>query len=158
MVPPDPDKDSETMTIITQSAEETRQLGFRLAGRLAAGDCLALIGELGAGKTTLVQGLARGLGVEGPVRSPSFLLVQEYAGRIPLYHVDAYRLQSAEELREIGFEEYLEAGGVVVVEWADRVAPLLPPGCLRVTLEVLDRRRRQITITVEGPAVARKAA
>ncbi len=99
---------------------ETRELGGRLATVLRPGDVLLLVGELGAGKTCFVQGLARGLGVAEQVTSPTFTLLREYQGRLPLYHLDAYRLEGPGDLFDIGVEEYLEGEGVLVVEWGDR--------------------------------------
>lgn len=139
--------------VITRSPEETMALGERLARELSPGDCLALVGELGAGKTTLIKGLARGLGLpeaEAEVLSPSFILVREYrGGRLPLYHIDAYRISRAEELGEIGLEEYLwSEEGVAAVEWADRLRGrgLIPPGCITLKLEILSESERRITI------------
>ncbi|MGQ9478202.1 MAG: tRNA (adenosine(37)-N6)-threonylcarbamoyltransferase complex ATPase subunit type 1 TsaE, partial [Candidatus Bipolaricaulia bacterium] len=125
--------------IITNSPEETTALGERLAQELKPGACLALVGELGAGKTTLIKGLARGLGIaEDEVLSPTFVLIREYrTGRLPLFHVDAYRITKAEELQEIGLEEYLLSEGITVIEWADRVPQAIPRGCLEVRLEIL---------------------
>lgn len=111
----------------TYSPAETERLGQRLAALLVPGDVLALHGDLGAGKTHLVRGLCAGLGLDPEqVSSPTFTLVQEYAGRVPVYHFDAYRLRHADELLELGFDEYVEAGGICVVEWPERVAVLLP--------------------------------
>lgn len=134
---------------ISGSPEETIELGERLSRGLRLGDCLALIGELGAGKTTLVKGLARGLGIaEDEVRSPTFILIREYrAGRLPLFHVDAYRIARAEELVEIGLEEYLLSDeGVTVIEWADRVSSIIPPGCIRIDLKIISEGERRISI------------
>lgn len=133
---------------ITKGPEETVALGERLARELRPGACLALVGELGAGKTTLIKGLARGLGIpEEEVLSPSFVLVREYRqGRLPLFHVDAYRLTKPEELGEIGLEEYLLSDGITVIEWADRVPQAILPSCLKVKLEILSENERRISI------------
>lgn len=114
---------------------------------------VALEGELGAGKTCLVQGLARGLGVpqERNVRSPSFTLINEHPGRVRLYHVDLYRIQDAAELGELGLEEYFDAGGVAAVEWLDRFPELKPPDRIEVRLEVRGPRRRAVTLLATGP-------
>lgn len=133
--------------VVTRSAEETFQLGVQLAGRLQPGACLVLVGDLGAGKTTLTQGVAKGLGVTVPVTSPSYLIVQEYPGRIPLFHVDAYRLNGVEDLVEIGFDDYLSGDGVVVVEWGDKVADALPKTSQWITFEVRQDRSRNITLS-----------
>jgi len=132
---------------VTRGADETRALGERLGRTLAAGDTVALVGELGAGKTSFVQGLARGLGVGGNVSSPTFTIVKEHDdGRIPLFHVDFYRLEHAGELAAIGFDDYFERGGVVVVEWADRFPGALPPGRIGVRIEIVDADTRRFHI------------
>jgi tRNA threonylcarbamoyladenosine biosynthesis protein TsaE len=107
--------------LLTYAPEDTAELGRKLGGLLLAGDLICLIGELGAGKTSFAQGVARGLGVEGQVRSPSFTLIHEYYGRLPLYHLDLYRLNDPSELEDLGYEEYFYGDGVALVEWADRV-------------------------------------
>jgi len=133
--------------LITESAEETRAWGRKLAGRLRPGDCLLLIGELGAGKTTLVQGLAEGLGINPrEVISPTFVLIREYDGRIPLYHIDAYRVQSPQELLEVGIEEYFRRGGIVVIEWGEKVRAIAPSEAIKVHFEILERDRRRIRL------------
>src|SRR5215475_5424614 len=104
----------------SKSRDDTMRLGEVIGRQLHAGDVVGLAGELGAGKTAFVQGLALGLGVAGAVKSPSFTIVNEHAGPIPLFHVDFYRLEHAAELINIGFDDYFARGGVVVVEWADR--------------------------------------
>ena len=136
----------------TDSAEETVELGKRLALRFEVGDCIALVGELGAGKTVLVRGLAVGLGVadERLVSSPTYVLVQEYAGRVRLYHVDLYRLTAAEdELADLGIEEML-ADGVVVIEWADRAAGTLPRPHWLITIQPTGKASRQFTLERVG--------
>ncbi|HHW55385.1 MAG: tRNA (adenosine(37)-N6)-threonylcarbamoyltransferase complex ATPase subunit type 1 TsaE [bacterium] len=123
------------MKVITNSPAETRRLGEKLGKLLAPGDLIALTGELGAGKTLLVQGIAAGMGIEATVTSPTFLIIKEYPGKIPLYHMDAYRLAGPEELLALGYEEYFFGQGVTVIEWADLVLDLLPPAYLRIDLE-----------------------
>ena len=125
-------------TFLLRNLAETRQWGEALGARLQPGQVVALIGDLGAGKTTLTQAIARGLGVTAPVTSPTFTLIHEYAGRIALFHFDAYRLERPGEMADLGFDEYLEREGVVVVEWADRVLPLLPVEHLTLTLEIVE--------------------
>ena len=133
--------------VITEGPEETVRLGEELAHMLRPGDVVALVGELGSGKTTLVKGIAQGLFVKEPVISPSFLLARSYRGRMPLHHLDAYRVNSPEELVEVGLLELLPPEeGITVVEWADRVAELIPPGSLWIHLEHLDGDRRKLTL------------
>lgn len=138
-----------------QTAADTRAIGAALAELLQPGDALALTGELGAGKTTLVQGIARGLGYAGAVVSPTFTLVREYRGRLRLYHVDVYRLERVQDVIELGFEEMLDGDGVLVVEWGDAVEQLLPPEHLLVELTVPgpDERRR-LSLSGIGPSWA----
>jgi len=114
----------------------TRAAGAALGGVLRAGDAVALVGDLGAGKTTFVQGVAAGAGVSAPVTSPSFALIQEYPARVPLVHADLYRIDRARELDEIGLDEHVRAGAAaVLVEWADRF-PVLPRDHLRIALTI----------------------
>jgi len=118
------------------TAEDTRAIGEAMAPLVEPGDAFALTGELGAGKTTLVQGLARGLGFDGPVLSPTFTLVREYAtGHLPIVHADVYRLDRVQDVVDLGLEESAE-GGVLLVEWGDAVEALLPAGHLVVELTV----------------------
>jgi tRNA threonylcarbamoyladenosine biosynthesis protein TsaE len=138
------------MKVVSRSAQETQALGARLGLRLGSGDVVACIGPLGAGKTCFLQGLARGLGVTTDVTSPTFVLVNQYRGRLPVYHVDAYRTGSLTELVDLGLEEMLHGEGVTVVEWADKLLPLLPSRTITVTIEGLGDEPRQIELT--GPA------
>ena len=131
---------------VTTSPEETQALGARLGERLGPGDVVACIGELGAGKTCFLQGLCRGLGVDGAVTSPTFVLVNQYRGRLPVQHVDAYRTGSLAELVDIGIEEMLHGAGVTIVEWADKLRPLLPPRTITVTITGLGDEPRRIAI------------
>ena len=122
------------VTRITHSAAETGRLGCWLGQRLRPGDFVALVGDLGAGKTHLSGGILQGLGVERTGGSPTFTLLWEYEGRLPVYHWDVYRLHSPEDLEDLGYEEYFFGGGVNVVEWADRIEPLWPDEYLRIDL------------------------
>ena len=133
-----------TQRRLTVQAEETRALGARLGRWARAGDVVVCRGALGAGKTTFVQGFANGLGVRGDayVRSPTFALVHAYHGRLPLYHFDFYRLSSHAEVQDIGFEEYLDAGGVVLIEWGDKFPEILPPMRLEMSICIADSDRR----------------
>ena len=135
----------------TNSPAETRALGFRLSAKLRSGDVLLLLGDLGAGKSELTRGIARGLGVTSPVASPSFTILNVYdEGRIPLYHFDWYRLNSAEELFEMGMDEYLGGDGVAVVEWPSRCPEAVPEKYLEVRIDPLDDCAREIALIPRG--------
>ena len=140
------------MEHVTNGPEETEALGEMLAGRLEPGTVIAFTGDLGAGKTAFVRGLARGLGIAERVTSPTFTIVNEYeGGRLPLFHFDMYRLGSADELFDIGWEDYLARGGVCAVEWSENVSDALEEGCLRVDIR-RGERDDQRRITIEGGA------
>jgi tRNA threonylcarbamoyladenosine biosynthesis protein TsaE len=130
----------------SRSPEATEAVGAQLAESLEPGDVVALTGELGAGKTCFTQGLARGLGVAGHAVSPTFALVHEYRGRVPVHHVDAYRTSSLTEVLDLGLEELFDGEGVTVVEWADKLSPLLPPRTIHVHIEGVGDEPRVITI------------
>jgi len=133
--------------IETHSVADTIAFGERLATELQPGDVLALTGDLGAGKTCLVKGIARGLGIAQEVTSPTFTLIHEYrGGRLPLNHVDLYRLDNVEAAVGIGIEEYLGGDGVTVIEWAERIAPLLPATTRRIAITLLDENARRIEV------------
>jgi tRNA threonylcarbamoyladenosine biosynthesis protein TsaE len=137
-------------TTATHSAGETQALGARLAKRLAAGDVLWLSGDLGAGKTTFSQGLGRGLGVKAPVNSPTFVLIREYAARLPLYHIDLYRLDNPRDIVTLGLNDYLDGDGVCVVEWAERLVESgIWPG-LHVRIEPRGETGRQFYFVASG--------
>lgn len=141
------------LTRQTHSADETRALARRLGLALRAGDVLCLQGDLGAGKTTWTQGLARGLGVPDgdPVNSPTFMLLAEHRhGRVPLFHFDMYRLDSSAGLYDLAFDEYLDGEGVVVIEWADRIADALPEERLDIALVAETSDSRTIMFTPHG--------
>ena len=124
------------MVIETNSPQETRDVGERLAREAKPGDVYTLIGDLGTGKTVFTQGIARGLSIEEPISSPTFTIVQEYdSGRLPFYHFDVYRIGDLEEMEEIGFEDYLYGDGLCLVEWADLVEELLPERRTRICIE-----------------------
>ena len=140
------------MDYLSNSVEETEALGAELAVRLEPGDVVAFTGDLGAGKTAFVRGLARGLGIPDRVTSPTFTIVNEYEGPIPLFHFDMYRLEDADALFDIGWEDYLGRGGVCAVEWSEIVRDALEPGCIRVDLRRGERDgQRRITVTEEEP-------
>lgn len=132
--------------LTSRSPAETQALGERLGARLERGAVVACTGELGAGKTCFLQGLARGLGVTSDVTSPTFVLINQYRGRLPVYHLDAYRTGSLTELVDLGLEEMLDGDGVTVIEWADKLRPLLPPRTIRVHLSGLGDEPREIVI------------
>jgi tRNA threonylcarbamoyladenosine biosynthesis protein TsaE len=140
----------------TRAPEETRKLGEALAGLLVPGDVVSLTGDLGAGKTCLVQGVARGLGIEEPVASPTFVLVREYrGGHLPVYHLDVYRLDRLQEVIDLGFEDLLDPEGVVFVEWGSVIDALLPDSFLEVELTVPgEDDDRQLSVAARGPAWA----
>jgi tRNA threonylcarbamoyladenosine biosynthesis protein TsaE len=139
------------MRTITKSAAETRALGERIAARLQPGDVLLLEGGLGAGKSELTRGIAKGLGVTETVTSPSFTILNVYdSGRCPLYHFDWYRLESAEELYELGMDEYLGGDGIAAVEWPDMCPEAVPEDCLEITLEPAGEETRHILLRPRG--------
>ena len=131
----------------THSEMETEQVGERLARILRAGDVIAMSGDLGAGKTVFIRGLARGLGVTARVTSPTYTVVNEYEGTLPLFHFDMYRLSGADELYDIGWDDYLKRGGVCAVEWSERASGLLPEDCIFVDITTQDEAARRIEIT-----------
>jgi tRNA threonylcarbamoyladenosine biosynthesis protein TsaE len=150
---PDPSGGPTTagsVDVVSHSAAQTQRLGAHLGALLAAGDVLLLEGGLGAGKTVFAQGIAQGLGVEDPVTSPTFVLVHEYEGRVPLYHADLYRLGGAAEATTIGLEEYLWGDGVTLIEWPDRALSLVPPDHLVITLRPISDTKRSIRLTPHG--------
>ena len=135
-------------TIDLPDLAATEAFGLRLGGFLFPGAVVALTGPLGAGKTHLARAVAAGLGVPDPrvVTSPTFVLIQEYAGRLPVYHFDAYRLRGESDLADLGVHEYFEGDGVCLVEWADRVAGLLPSERLHVALAVVGEMARRAVV------------
>ena len=134
------------MTVITNSELETEAQGESLAQTLTPGAVIALTGGLGAGKTAFVRGLARGLGVTGRVTSPTFTIVNEYDGQIPLFHFDMYRINDENELFEIGWDDYLDRGGVIAVEWSENITELLPKNSILVKIRKSGDFTREIDI------------
>ncbi|MQF48609.1 tRNA (adenosine(37)-N6)-threonylcarbamoyltransferase complex ATPase subunit type 1 TsaE [SAR202 cluster bacterium AC-647-N09_OGT_505m] len=134
----------------SNSPGETRRIGASLGRHAEYGDVLLLCGDLGAGKTCLTQGIARGLGIEGYVRSPTFVLVSIHRGRLALYHIDIYRLENLAEVLDLGLEEYLEGDGVSVIEWADKALEAFPQSCLLVTMVVDGEKERLIRLEPLG--------
>ncbi len=137
--------------IISNNPLTTIKLGKRLGILLTAGDVIALTGELGSGKTTFTKGIASGLGIdEDRVKSPSFVLIKEYHGRIPLYHFDLYRLNDLDSIRATGYEEYLYGDGAAVIEWAERLNGLLPKEYLHAEFSIKDDGNRTLRFTPYG--------
>ncbi len=139
--------------ITSTSVDDTLAIGNRLGTAVQPNDVIALTGPLGAGKTHLAKGIAAGLQVDDTrvVNSPTFVLINEYAGRLHMYHVDAYRLAGSAELAALGFEDMCDAGGLVVVEWADKIQDLLPADSLSIELAVTGENSRQLLLTPGGP-------
>ncbi len=137
--------------ITTRSPEETEQVAAELAAALRGGAVIALYGDLGAGKTCFIRGLARGLGVTRIVHSPTFTLINEYAGRLTLFHMDLYRIRDADEALDFGLDDYIFGDGLCAIEWAEKVETLLPPHTIRVTLKMFgDENTRQVEIADSG--------
>jgi tRNA threonylcarbamoyladenosine biosynthesis protein TsaE len=134
--------------MISASIEETVLAGEKLAKKLKKGDCVALVGDLGSGKTVLTKGIAKGLGVKNAryVNSPTFVIIKEYKGKMPLYHFDLYRLDHQTSFDEMNYDEYFYGDGVTVIEWADKIRELLPKKCIEVRLAVAGENRRKIEI------------
>ena len=138
-------------SVITTNPEQTWQVGKTLGSYLGPGDTVCLYGDLGSGKTNLAFGIARGLNVQDQyITSPTFTFVNEYQGRIPLYHIDLYRLTEPEELEHIGFREYIDREGATVIEWAEKAEHELPQDRLSVFLAIVDEKTREIGFLAEG--------
>jgi tRNA threonylcarbamoyladenosine biosynthesis protein TsaE len=147
---------TDRLTVAVANLAETDRFGRRLAGLLFPGAVVSLVGPLGAGKTHLVRAVAGGLGIPDSrvVSSPTFVLIQEYAARLPIYHFDAYRLRSPRDFAELGVHEYFAGDGVCLVEWGDRVEEILPAEYLRVTLTITGETSRQLTVNGVGERYA----
>ena len=146
------------MSTLLKSPEATRRFGVALGRQLQAQDVVALVGEMGAGKTTFVQGIARGLGVPaGTVVSPSFVLIREYHGKLPLYHADLFRLERMPEAQTVGLEEYYEADGVTVIEWANRLPGVLPEEFLEIRFDLVNPTTRKLTFLPHGARYEKRA-
>jgi tRNA threonylcarbamoyladenosine biosynthesis protein TsaE len=141
------------VTLDVPDLAATEAFGRRLGALLFPGAVVALVGPLGAGKTHLTRAIAEGLGVRNPaaVTSPTFVLIQEYPARLPVYHFDAYRLSGPREFAELGADEYFHGDGVCVVEWADKVEPTLPADHLRIDITPVDENRRRFALAAFGP-------
>jgi tRNA threonylcarbamoyladenosine biosynthesis protein TsaE len=146
----------DSITVTVSSEDAMRELGERLAMHLSCGQVLALSGELGAGKTRLTQGLARGLEIPvDEVTSPTFTLIQEYAGRLPVRHCDAYRLRHSDEFADLGLDELFARDGVAIVEWAERVTDDLPRDRLDIRIEVTGEFERRVVLSARGKSSQR---
>lgn len=134
--------------MISESVEETIAIGSRLTKRLKRGDVVALIGDLGSGKTVFTKGIAKGLGVKNVryVNSPTFVIIKEYKGQIPLYHIDLYRLNKSSPLDAESYEEYFYGDGITAIEWANKIRRFLPPRHIEVKLTVAGENKRKIEI------------
>ena len=142
----------------SHSSEQTLDLGRILAQSLLPGDILAFWGELGAGKTCLIQGICRGLGVSERVyiTSPTFVLINCYQGRLPIYHFDFYRLSCQDEIMELGYEEFFFGQGVCMIEWADRAEGLLPDEHIRILMQIISPTERRIEFMAYGPGYEKR--
>ena len=132
--------ENRNQTLKTENPEETQILGEKLGKTLKQGDVIALVGDLGTGKTCMTQGIARGVGIapDEIVNSPSYILINEYNGAIPIYHIDLYRLENSEEIAELGLSEYIEGNGICIIEWAERMADSLPDTCIKIHITLAD--------------------
>lgn len=132
--------ENRNKTFRTGNPEETQALGEKLGKTLKQGDVIALIGDLGTGKTCLTQGIARGVGIASGeiVSSPSYILINEYNGTVPIYHIDLYRLENIEEIAELGLSEYIEGNGICIIEWAERMANELPDTCIQIHITLAE--------------------
>jgi len=131
---------------ITHSPEETRKVAGEFSESVDSGDIIALKGDIGSGKTTFIQGLAKGLEVTGVVNSPTYMLINEFEGRIPLYHIDFYRINSPKEVLNLDLERYFYGDGITVIEWADRFPHLIPEAAITIELNLLSEWIREIFI------------
>lgn len=134
-------------TIITRSSDETIALGGRFGTKLKAGTVVSLHGSLGSGKTTFVKGLARSLDIDEEITSPSFTIMSEYEGALPLYHLDLYRVDSLEEFELLGVEELFYSEGITMIEWAEKIESLLPPSHISISFRIEENGDRSITFT-----------
>jgi tRNA threonylcarbamoyladenosine biosynthesis protein TsaE len=138
------------MTILTNNENETVREGEKLGRKVKPGAVIALYGDLGAGKTAFTRGLAAGLGIKMNVTSPTFTIVNEYPGGTPLYHFDMYRLENENELFDIGWDDYLDRGGVCAVEWSEKVPGVFPKDTITVKIKKLGDNSRSLEITTKG--------
>jgi phosphoribosylanthranilate isomerase len=139
-------KTEESVAIISHSPEETRNIGKEIGKKAFTGALIALCGDLGSGKTVFVQGIAEGLEVKSFVTSPTFVIINQYKGRLPLFHIDTYRLRSFEDMYELGYEEFFYGDGVTTIEWAQKIEELLPDEYLRIELTYISESERQVVL------------
>ena len=140
----------KSLEIVSDSPEQTKRVGIRLGKLAKPGDIILLIGTLGAGKTCLTQGIALGLGIHQYTASPSFVLIREYQGKLPLYHIDLYRLDRIEEVAQLGLDDYLYSKGVCVVEWADKGLTVLPEEHLLIEMQIVSSTKRKLSLVPLG--------
>jgi tRNA threonylcarbamoyladenosine biosynthesis protein TsaE len=140
----------KSKTLISNSPEETIQFASRLGARLPAGSVVVLHGNLGSGKTVFVKGVAKGVGGKEMVTSPTFVFVNVYQGRIPVYHLDLYRIESPDQADSVGYEEYFDSDGVTLIEWGERVKSFLPKKAVWIEFEVLGEKKRRIRVHGAG--------
>jgi tRNA threonylcarbamoyladenosine biosynthesis protein TsaE len=140
----------KSLEIVSNSAEQTRKIGMKLGKLAASGDVILLVGSLGAGKTCLTQGIAQGLSIDEYTASPSFVLVREHRGKLPLYHIDLYRLDRIEEVTQLGLDDYLYGNGVCVVEWADKGLSVLPEEHLLAKMQIVSPTKRKLRFMPKG--------
>lgn len=141
------------MVIETVSPVETYDLGLKIGLKLKPGDIVGIIGELGAGKTVLIQGIARSLGIFDNVTSPTFNLINEYQGLFKLYHMDLYRLDDLSQIGDLGIEEYFYKEGIIIIEWADKLGNILPARAMTIKIEYLGENKRKICLSSEFQAL-----
>ena len=145
--------------IRTNSPQQTREAGRKLGESCSGGEVIALIGDLGSGKTQFAKGLAAGLGVNSPdsLTSPTFVIINEYPGRLTFYHIDAYRLKGPGDLEALGVDDFVASGGVTAIEWADLVSDWLPPETLTIRFALTGETQRELTVTWSRPATGELA-
>jgi tRNA threonylcarbamoyladenosine biosynthesis protein TsaE len=135
------------MNILSKSPARTKKIGEKIGKKLKKGDVIALIGGLGAGKTVITKGIMSGMEVRSHrITSPTFVLMNVYKGRLPVYHFDVYRLNSINEMIDLGYEDYFYGDGVTIVEWADKIEKLLPKNCIKIKINIVGEREREIKV------------
>jgi len=147
----------QVLTVISKNPEETLRIGEAIGRTLENGDIVALFGDLGAGKTTITQGIAKGIGIpdEYYITSPTFTLINEYPGKTVLFHLDVYRLSGSRELEDLGYEEYFDSDGILVIEWAEKIEDILPLRSLFIRLEHRDEQSRNIIISGHSETISK---